>query len=202
MQMEWWNVALAFAAVLLLMWLLARALLMWVQPMCTSASQQLSSVHANGDIHRGKHAAAARAYRNVAVFVTAHPDDESMFFLPTIRAFLSRSASEAGNGDERSSSNSSRGRSSGWNGDVHLLCLSTGNADGLGPVRVKELEQCARVIGIDPRNVVNYQSRVFKLSCYAFPSIRMRMAPALFSVFVFARSRARKPSTIRVCRTA
>ena len=48
------------------------------------------------------------------LFVTAHPDDESMFFLPTI---VSLAGSHS----------------------LHLLSLSTGNADGLGRVREKEL---------------------------------------------------------------
>ena len=46
------------------------------------------------------------------VLVTAHPDDESMFFLPVIRALISRA-------DEK----------------VWLICLSTGDYDGLGKIR-------------------------------------------------------------------
>ncbi|EPY27913.1 N-acetylglucosaminylphosphatidylinositol deacetylase [Strigomonas culicis] len=36
---------------------------------------------------------------------------------------------------------------------THFLCLSTGNADGLGPVRAKELLDSAAYFGIAPRNV-------------------------------------------------
>lgn len=59
----------------------------------------------------------------VYVLVFAHPDDESMFFLPTI----------------------------GWLVDqgqqVWFLCLTTGNYDGLGSVREKELEQAGILLG-------------------------------------------------------
>lgn len=58
------------------------------------------------------------------LLVTAHPDDECMFFTPSIRNFIAQ------------------GRS------VDLLCLSTGNYDGMGQRRRKELERSARVLGI------------------------------------------------------
>ena len=56
-----------------------------------------------------------RAWKSV-LLVTSHPDDESMFFGPTIQAAKRMGA------------------------QVHILCLSTGNADGLGEVRAKELD--------------------------------------------------------------
>jgi N-acetylglucosaminylphosphatidylinositol deacetylase len=59
------------------------------------------------------------------LLVTAHPDDESMFFGP---ALLCRR----------------------WGQQVKLLCLSTGNADGLGETRKKELVRAAGVFGIPP----------------------------------------------------
>ena len=57
--------------------------------------------------------------------MTAHPDDEAMFFGP---ALLCRK----------------------WGQSVHLLCLSTGDADGLGSVRKKELVGAAEIFGIPP----------------------------------------------------
>jgi len=96
------------------------------------------------------------------LLVTAHPDDECMFFLPTIRAYLKQGA------------------------EVHILCLSigmfdvtlrvytlpclvheriapvpAGDADGLGPVRRQELfHACSllavprdRVIAVDDPNL-------------------------------------------------
>jgi N-acetylglucosaminylphosphatidylinositol deacetylase len=59
------------------------------------------------------------------VFVTAHPDDESMFFLPTIQALISRGET------------------------VWLLCLSTGNFNGLGRIREKELINAGKLLGFD-----------------------------------------------------
>ena len=50
--------------------------------------------------------------------MTAHPDDESMFFLPFIKSSISSST-------------------------LDLLCLSIGDADGLGKIRVKELEKAS-----------------------------------------------------------
>ena len=57
------------------------------------------------------------------LLVTAHPDDESMFFGP---ALLCRHGGQ----------------------QVKLLCLSTGNAEGLGETRKQELVRAAKVLGI------------------------------------------------------
>ncbi|CAI5732130.1 unnamed protein product [Hyaloperonospora brassicae] len=65
-----------------------------------------------------------------ALLVTAHPDDESMFFLPLVHSLQLRS---------------SAGRDK-W--ETHLLCLSRGNFDGLGAVREQELRACAGHIGL------------------------------------------------------
>lgn len=65
------------------------------------------------------------------LFVTAHPDDEVMFFGPLLRYTLNPK----------------------WNNTVNLLCLSTGDADGQGEVRVKELGYAAYMVGLPPANV-------------------------------------------------
>ncbi|KAJ2354915.1 hypothetical protein GGF43_002990 [Coemansia sp. RSA 2618] len=65
------------------------------------------------------------------LFVTAHPDDESMFFAPTL-ASLSRRRDVA----------------------VSLLCLSKGNHDGLGELRKKELVKAAVSFGMTPDSVI------------------------------------------------
>ncbi|KAF8893224.1 putative deacetylase LmbE-like domain-containing protein [Gymnopilus junonius] len=59
------------------------------------------------------------------LLVTAHPDDETMFFAPTILS-LQRKA------------------------DVNLyhLCLSNGNAEGLGETRRRELDHSLDILGI------------------------------------------------------
>lgn len=56
----------------------------------------------------------------------AHPDDEAMFFAPTV---LALTRPEAGN-------------------HVKILCLSSGNADGLGETRKKELVKSSMLLGL------------------------------------------------------
>jgi N-acetylglucosaminylphosphatidylinositol deacetylase len=60
------------------------------------------------------------------LLVTAHPDDECMFFAPTLLALGPVAA------------------------EVHNLCLSVGNQDGLGSVRKEELARSLDVLGIPP----------------------------------------------------
>ncbi|KAE9096010.1 hypothetical protein PF006_g23879 [Phytophthora fragariae] len=55
------------------------------------------------------------------------PDDESLFFLPLVQSL------QQPHGDK-------------WR--THLLCLSRGDFDGVGDVRVKELKACAAYIGL------------------------------------------------------
>jgi len=69
---------------------------------------------------RGRHGALA-SWRRV-LLVISHPDDESMFFGPTIQA-LRRAGAR-----------------------THILCLSNGDADGLGAVREKELESARKFL--------------------------------------------------------
>ncbi|XP_067421949.1 N-acetylglucosaminyl-phosphatidylinositol de-N-acetylase isoform X1 [Emydura macquarii macquarii] len=64
-----------------------------------------------------------------ALVVTAHPDDEAMFFAPTILSL-------------------GRCRASLW-----LLCCSSGNYYNQGEIRKKELVQSCAVLGIPPSNV-------------------------------------------------
>ncbi|KAL1878590.1 hypothetical protein VTK73DRAFT_7768 [Phialemonium thermophilum] len=56
----------------------------------------------------------------------AHPDDEAMFFAPTV---LALTKPETGN-------------------HVKILCLSSGNADGLGETRKKELVKSGMMLGL------------------------------------------------------
>lgn len=65
----------------------------------------------------------------VVLFVIAHPDDECMFFYPSIAELRK-------NGHE-----------------IHLLCLSKGNCYGLGDVRTCELYHSCSLLGIRQRNV-------------------------------------------------
>jgi N-acetylglucosaminylphosphatidylinositol deacetylase len=65
--------------------------------------------------------------------VIAHPDDEAMFFSPTLRRLT---APELGN-------------------VVLIICFSTGDADGLGTIRRQELTQSALQLGVrDAQHVI------------------------------------------------
>ena len=57
--------------------------------------------------------------------VVAHPDDESLFFSPTLVGLISRGK------------------------QGHLIVFSTGNSEGLGPVREKEAKDSCQRLGID-----------------------------------------------------
>jgi len=63
------------------------------------------------------------------LLVTAHPDDEAFFFGPTLSALVRNQD------DSRST-------------EIYSLCLSTGDADGLGTVRVHELAASLDVLGV------------------------------------------------------
>ncbi|KAH7345586.1 putative deacetylase LmbE-like domain-containing protein [Rhizoctonia solani] len=63
------------------------------------------------------------------LLLTAHPDDECMFFSPTILALKQQ------------------------NKEVRGLCLSVGNADGLGPTRAQELVSSYSVLGLRSQEV-------------------------------------------------
>ncbi|KZO98599.1 LmbE-like protein [Calocera viscosa TUFC12733] len=59
-----------------------------------------------------------------ALLLTAHPDDEAMFFAPTLLSLVA----------------------AGW--EVWVLCLSIGNAEGLGEVRRKEIGDALEVMSV------------------------------------------------------
>ncbi|KAL4446014.1 hypothetical protein ABPG74_011006 [Tetrahymena malaccensis] len=65
------------------------------------------------------------------LFVIAHPDDESMFFLPTILEMKEQ------------------------NYKLHLLSFSNGGFDGLGKIREKELEKCCRFLGFEKCEIID-----------------------------------------------
>ncbi len=74
-------------------------------------------------------------YTKNVLIVIAHPDDECMFFSPTILHFNSVP-----------------------NVKVHILCLSSGNYYGLGHLRKKELVASCHVLGIRPMNIAVVES--------------------------------------------
>lgn len=74
----------------------------------------------------------AGSENKAVLLVIAHPDDETMFFAPTLLSLASATPAVS----------------------VHVLCLSTGNADGLGKVRQAELMTvCETSYGIPAKNV-------------------------------------------------
>ncbi len=63
------------------------------------------------------------------LIVTSHPDDECMFFAPSIQGLQQLLGC-----------------------NVHLLCLSNGDFYGQGKIREKELLNSCKVLGIEPEN--------------------------------------------------
>ncbi|KAG7094975.1 hypothetical protein E1B28_005773 [Marasmius oreades] len=63
--------------------------------------------------------------RKHILLLTAHPDDECLFFSPTLLAL--RDAAE-----------------------IFSMCVSTGSSDGLGPIREEELHKSLDVLGVEP----------------------------------------------------
>ena len=74
------------------------------------------------------------ASKTEAVIVFAHPDDETMFFLPLITLFHRLGMK------------------------FRLLCLSTGDYDGLGRVRIQELKLVGARLGAVSTDIVNNQA--------------------------------------------
>lgn len=66
------------------------------------------------------------------LFVTAHPDDESLFFAPSISLFSSKKETF----------------------EVFILCLSSGDYEGLGLLRERELSSAAKAFSLSVENVV------------------------------------------------
>jgi len=62
------------------------------------------------------------------LLITAHPDDESLFFAPTILSLVEKSRNASIN--------------------FYQLCLSAGNAEGLGETRKTELDRSLDVLGV------------------------------------------------------
>ena len=72
------------------------------------------------------------------LLLTAHPDDECLFFTPTLSSLLTSSSMVDGNQASRTTEDV----------EVYSLCLSVGNADGLGDVRQDELARSLDVLGV------------------------------------------------------
>ncbi|KAF8329563.1 putative deacetylase LmbE-like domain-containing protein [Cantharellus anzutake] len=68
-----------------------------------------------------------------ALFITAHPDDETMFFAPTILSLVSQNVS------------------------VEALCLSNGDSGGLGSMRERELYEAYSILGVENVRILAHQ---------------------------------------------
>ncbi|KAJ3535016.1 hypothetical protein NMY22_g6675 [Coprinellus aureogranulatus] len=81
------------------------------------------------------------------LLLTAHPDDEAMFFAPTILGLAGRTpdAEVRANPFEQVVLSARTPSSS----PLYSLCLSLGNADGLGGTRRDELFRSLDVLGVD-----------------------------------------------------
>ncbi|KAI8988707.1 putative deacetylase LmbE-like domain-containing protein [Pilobolus umbonatus] len=67
---------------------------------------------------------------NHILILTSHPDDECMFFGPIITSLKTMTRAK-----------------------LHVVCLSSGNAEGLGSVRKKELTNSCQTLGISPSHI-------------------------------------------------
>ncbi|KAI8022379.1 N-acetylglucosaminyl-phosphatidylinositol de-N-acetylase [Camellia lanceoleosa] len=96
---------------------------LWIASLCkilrTTRSSSKATFLNNG---------AGLRWKN-ALLVIAHPDDESMFFTPTVNYLTSRGH------------------------NLHILCISTGNADGMGNIRKEELYQASAVLKVPLQQV-------------------------------------------------
>jgi len=79
---------------------------------------------------RGQASSLLCGQRQHVALVVAHPDDEAMFFWPTLLELRRRGV------------------------DLSVLCLSTGNADGLGEVRRAEMQRSCASVGVTGKDLV------------------------------------------------
>ncbi|GAB2292282.1 hypothetical protein Dimus_026531 [Dionaea muscipula] len=103
--------------------LIASVLVVWVASLGkilhTVFCQSMVSHPSNGEFFEKKN----------ILLVIAHPDDESMFFSPTLNYLTSRGH------------------------NVHIICLSTGNSDGIGNTRKDELYGACAILKVPLKQV-------------------------------------------------
>jgi N-acetylglucosaminylphosphatidylinositol deacetylase len=71
------------------------------------------------------------------LLLTAHPDDEAFFFGPTLTTLVLSRENKLPHFNEP---------------ELFSLCLSVGDADGLGAVRTTELDKSLDILGFKPEN--------------------------------------------------
>lgn len=103
------------------------------------------------------------------LMIIAHPDDESMFFTPVLHAMAQHNELVYQGFPHLRKSGTNNNASNGNNNDkpslefqkvtpalydIHILCLTTGNAAGLGKIRSEELiNTCVNIHNIDRGNI-------------------------------------------------
>ncbi|XP_051552573.1 N-acetylglucosaminyl-phosphatidylinositol de-N-acetylase-like isoform X2 [Myxocyprinus asiaticus] len=100
-------------------------------PIYSGEDRHFSPTHVRSDAlsPNSEEMARVRGTEARALLVTAHPDDECMFFAPTVLKLVESKAA------------------------VYLLCLSTGNYNNQGPQRKRELLDSCAVLGIPGNHV-------------------------------------------------
>lgn len=94
--------------------------------------------------------------RDIWLLVTAHPDDESMFFIPTLRNLIKPTSEDETGGDAAGAAVRGIGpplqptRRLPDTPAIHALCLSNGDYRDVsdGPIRANEMHRACTVIGI------------------------------------------------------
>ena len=109
----------------------AIVLALQLQSLCALPAPQSSCNKADRNKYTASTEVAAAAASSRIGLVIAHPDDECMFFTPILTHLVV----------------------SGW--QVHLLCLSSGNADGLDRIRTKELDASAKLLGVSSVTLID-----------------------------------------------
>ncbi|XP_052175192.1 uncharacterized protein LOC127790021 isoform X4 [Diospyros lotus] len=97
---------------------------LWVASLCKILYSSYSSSKATFLSDGG----GGLGQKNV-LLVIAHPDDESMFFTPTINYLMSRRH------------------------NLRMLCISTGDADGMGSIRKEELYKASAILKVPLQQV-------------------------------------------------
>ncbi|KAH6758553.1 N-acetylglucosaminylphosphatidylinositol de-N-acetylase family protein [Perilla frutescens var. frutescens] len=103
--------------------IISSVLVLWFASLCKIFHESLSSSKA-AFLNDGAH-----PRRKNVLLVIAHPDDESMFFAPVINYLISRDH------------------------NLRIMCMSTGNADGMGCIRKEELYLASAVLKIPAQQV-------------------------------------------------
>ena len=79
------------------------------------------------------------------LLLTAHPDDETFFFGPTITSLIPSFSAASVSANSRDSAS---GPVAVIFPQIYSLCFSVGNADGLGDIRRRELAGSLDILGV------------------------------------------------------